>query len=71
MLPIAEPKRPVYTELDARNVKPPLRFEVKAPAGAPNVLIVLIDDLGFGAPGTFGGPVPTPTLERLAAGRST
>ena len=48
-LPIAEPKRPVYTEIDARNVKPPPRFEVKAPAGAPNVVIVLIDDLGFGA----------------------
>jgi arylsulfatase len=67
-LPIAEPKRPVYTELDARNVKPPPRFEVKAPAGAPNVVIILIDDLGFGAPSTFGGPIPTPTLDRLAQG---
>jgi len=67
VLPIQEPKRPVFTALDARSVKAPPRFEVKAPAGAPNVLIVLIDDAGFGAGGTFGGPVPMPTLDRLAA----
>ena len=40
VLPIPEPPRPVYTELDARNATPPPRFEVKAPEGAPNVLIV-------------------------------
>ena len=44
----------------------PPRFEVKAPAGAPNVVIVLIDDMGFGATSTFGGPIPMPTLDRLA-----
>jgi len=66
VLPIPEPQRPVYTELDARNTKPPPRFEVKAPADAPNVVIILIDDVGFGAAGTFGGPVPMPTLDRLA-----
>jgi len=38
----------------------------KAPAGAPNVLIILIDDAGFGQWGTFGGQVPTPNLDRLA-----
>jgi arylsulfatase len=38
----------------------------KAPAGAPNVLIILIDDSGFGQWGTFGGQVPTPNLDRLA-----
>src|SRR4026207_2201034 len=38
----------------------------KAPAGAPNVLIILIDDAGFGQWGTFGGQVPTPSLDRLA-----
>src|SRR5450755_191679 len=65
-LPIAEPKRPTYTELDARNAKPPPRFEVKAPKGAPNVVIVLIDDIGFGGPSTFGGPIRTPTMESLA-----
>src|SRR5512134_3277570 len=66
VLPIAEPKRPVYKELDARKVKAPPHFDVKAPAGAPNVVIVLIDDLGFGVPAAFGGPVPMPTLDRLA-----
>ena len=66
MLPVPEPKRPFYPELDGRNVKAPPRFEVKAPAGTPNVVIVLIDDLGFGVPGAFGGPVRTPTLDRLA-----
>jgi arylsulfatase A-like enzyme len=39
---------------------------LKAPAGAPNVLIILLDDVGFGQTSTFGGPVPTPTLDRLA-----
>jgi arylsulfatase A-like enzyme len=38
----------------------------KAPAGAPNVLLILIDDAGFGQWGTFGGQVPTPNLDRLA-----
>ena len=64
ILPIAEPKRPIYTELDARNVKAPPRFQVTAPQGAPNVVIVLIDDMGFGVPSTFGGPVGMPTLDR-------
>jgi arylsulfatase A-like enzyme len=68
VLPLAEPKRPVYTEIDARKVKPPPRFEVKAPAKAPNVVIVLIDDLGFGVPSSFGGPVAMPTLDKLAQG---
>jgi len=39
---------------------------VKAPAGSPNVLIILLDDVGFGMAGTFGGPVPTPNFDRLA-----
>jgi arylsulfatase len=65
-LPIAEPQRPVYTELDVRNVQAPPAFKVEAPAGAPNVIIVLIDDLGFGATSTFGGPIATPTFDRLA-----
>ncbi len=67
-LPITEPRRPTYSELDARNVEPPPRVEVKAPKGAPNVVIVLIDDLGFGGPSTFGGPIRTPTLDRIAEG---
>jgi arylsulfatase A-like enzyme len=68
VLPVPEPPRPVYTEIDARKVQPPPRFEVKAPAGAPNVVIVLIDDLGFGVPSAFGGPVPMKTLDTLAQG---
>jgi len=66
VLPIPEPQPPVIKELDARNVKPPPRFEVKAPAKAPNVVIVLIDDIGFGHTAPFGGPINTPTLAQLA-----
>jgi len=40
--------------------------EVEAPKGAPNILVILTDDVGFGASSTFGGPIPTPTMERLA-----
>jgi arylsulfatase A-like enzyme len=41
--------------------------EIKAPKGAPNILLILTDDVGFGASSTFGGPIPTPTMDRLAA----
>jgi arylsulfatase A-like enzyme len=66
VLPIPEPKSPTYTELDVRNATAPPRFEVKAPEGAPNVLIVLIDDLGFAGTSAYGGPISTPTFDRLA-----
>jgi arylsulfatase len=66
VLPVTEPARPAYKQLDARNAQPPPRFEVKAPDGAPNVVIILIDDLGFGATSTFGGPIATQTLDTLA-----
>ena len=36
------------------------------PAGAPNIVVLLLDDVGFGAPSTFGGPIPTPALDRVA-----
>lgn len=39
---------------------------VYPPPGAPNVVVVLLDDVGFGASSTFGGPIPTPTLDRVA-----
>jgi len=39
---------------------------VVPPKGAPNVLLIMTDDQGFGAPGTFGGVVPTPTMDRIA-----
>ncbi len=67
VLPIHEPAVPTYKELDARDAKAPPRFEVKAPNGAPNVVIVLLDDIGFGASSAFGGPIHMPTLEKMAA----
>jgi arylsulfatase A-like enzyme len=68
VLPIPEPAPETYTTLDARDAEPPPRFEVKAPEGAPNIVIVLIDDIGFGHSSAFGGPITMPTLERLASG---
>ena len=41
---------------------------VMAPEGAPNVLLILLDDVGFGMTSTFGGPVPTPNIDKLAKG---
>src|SRR6266536_2114252 len=67
VLPVKEPTYPESTVLDARDAKAPPRFEVKAPAKAPNVVIVLIDDIGFGASSAFGGPINMPTLDKLAA----
>ncbi|MGR9085924.1 MAG: arylsulfatase [Gammaproteobacteria bacterium] len=66
ILPISEPKYPPIKELDVRKAKAPKRFEVKAPKDAPNVLIVLIDDLGFAGTSAFGGPIGTPTFDRIA-----
>jgi len=66
VLPIQPPERTVVTEMDARDAVKPERFEIKAPEGAPNVVIVLIDDIGFGASETFGGDIETPTFEQLA-----
>ena len=67
VLPLTEPIYPAITELDARKATPPKRFEVKAPNKAPNVVVVLVDDIGFGHSSAFGGPINMPTLERLAA----
>jgi len=66
VLPIVAPKVKPITELDVRKATPPPHFQVKAPEGAPNVLVVLVDDLGFAGTSTFGGPVGTPTFERIA-----
>jgi len=67
ILPIPEPTQKPITVLDARDAKAPPRFDVKSPTGAPNVVIILLDDFGFGHSSTFGGPIPMPNLERLAA----
>ena len=40
--------------------------QVKAPTDAPNILVIILDDVGFGSFGTFGGPVPTPGLDLVA-----
>ncbi|MGB9224476.1 arylsulfatase [Mycobacterium sp.] len=48
---------------DSIPVKPSIAYP---PTGAPNVVVVLLDDVGFGAPSTFGGPVPTPALDSVA-----
>jgi len=68
-LPI--PDRPhtglvTYDAKDPDTKFPPIE-PLRPPAGAPNVLVVLIDDCGFGASSAFGGPISTPTAERLAA----
>jgi len=67
ILPIAQPTSAPITELDARKARAPAPFAITAPAGAPNVVVILIDDMGFGQPSTFGGGVAMPTLDRLAA----
>ncbi len=67
VLPIKEPKRETYKEVDVHNAEAPPIFEVKAPEGAPNVLLVLVDDLGFAGTTHFGGPIDTPTFDRIAS----
>jgi hypothetical protein len=68
VLPIPDHK-PValttYTAKDPDTRFPPIRV-LRPPAFAPNVLVVLIDDAGFGSSSAFGGPCQTPTAERLA-----
>jgi arylsulfatase len=59
----AEPKRFLKQTDQLRLHWPAI---VKPRADAPNVLLILTDDVGFGASSTFGGPIPTPTLDRLA-----
>ena len=50
--------------LDATNSKPYWPPTVVPPKGAPNVLLIMTDDQGYGVPSTFGGVIPTPTLDR-------
>ena len=69
VLPI--PHRPAaglttYDAKDPDTAFPPIE-PLLPPAGAPNVLVVLLDDVGFGASSAFGGPCQTPTAERLAS----
>ena len=68
-LPIRNTQRPGFVTYDAKDPEtkfPPIR-DLRPPEGAPNVLIVLIDDAGFGSSSAFGGPCQTPNAEKLAA----
>jgi arylsulfatase A-like enzyme len=69
VLPIPDPTWVGLTTYDAKDPDttfPPIT-PVRPPDGAPNVLLILIDDAGFGSSSAFGGPCSTPTFERLAA----
>ena len=70
VLPIPDPPRSglmLYDAKDPEN-KYPAITQLRPPKGAPNVLLILIDDAGFGSSSAFGGPCSTPNAERLAAG---
>src|SRR5246500_4334662 len=69
-LPMRNTQRPGLVTYDAKDPEtkfPPIR-DLRPPDGAPNVLLVLIDDAGFGSSSAFGGPCSTPNAEKLAAG---
>jgi arylsulfatase len=70
ILPIPDSPRTGLITYDARDpdTKYPPIEQLRPPKGAPNVLVILIDDAGFGAASAFGGPCQTPAAERLAAG---
>jgi arylsulfatase len=65
-LPRPEPPFKGVINRNALESKPDFPKEVKAPKDAPNVLLIMTDDVGFGASSTFGGPIPTPTFDKLA-----
>ena len=70
VLPIPDQPRKGLVTYDAKDPEtkfPPIT-QLRPPKGAPNILIVLIDDAGFGSSSAFGGPCNTPTAEQLAAG---
>src|ERR1700722_7448773 len=70
VLPIPDRPRTGLVTYDAKDpeTKYPKITPLRPPAGAPNVLIILIDDAGFGSSSAFGGPCYTPNAEKLAAG---
>jgi arylsulfatase len=67
VLPMTPPVIEAYTQEDARDAVAPAPWEVKAPKGAPNVILVLVDDFGFGMSSAFGGPIKMPFAEKLSA----
>ena len=66
-LPVPDPQFGGVIKEKASDSKAWWPPRVVPPTGAPNVLLIMTDDSGFGAPGTFGGVVPTPALDRIAA----
>jgi len=66
VLPTPEPPFKGNIERTLKGSVPDFPKGVEAPAGAPNVLLILTDDVGFGASSTFGGPIQTPNFQRLA-----
>ncbi len=66
VLPVKGPWYPPITTVDARDATAPPLFEVAAPEGAPNVVVVLLDDLGFGGTGATGSVLETPHFDKLA-----
>jgi len=69
VLPVAPPTPPSASAVDVREQSPPYvqSAQVRPPHGAPNVVVILVDDMGFGASSPFGGPCEMPVAERLAA----
>ena len=67
ILPIPKTVSPLITEPDVHKAKMPSTLKVEAPKNAPNVLVILIDDMGFGHPNAFGGPINMPTLGRISS----
>ena len=65
-IPDVQYKYPGKVPLDARDAKFPPIEQLKPPQGAPNIVVILLDDIGFGAPSTFGGGINMPTLDALA-----
>ena len=65
-IPDSHYKYPGKIPLDARDAKFPPIKPLRPPEGAPNVVVILLDDVGFGAPSTFGGGINMPTLDALA-----
>jgi arylsulfatase A-like enzyme len=65
-LPAPDPKFGGVIKHDALNSKPWWPPSIVPPKGAPNVLLIITDDSGFGMPSTFGGVIPTPTMDRIA-----
>ena len=65
-LPAPDPKFGGVIKNDALQSKPWWAPRVVPPKGAPNVLLIITDDAGFGVPSTFGGVIPTPAMDRIA-----